>query len=80
MFPLRRIGRDEREIRRYKTPLGVFNIRRVAFRFLLFKITGKQFKAYVANTTATANSSGQIVITYTAVKGNALASGIEILP
>jgi len=48
--------------------------------FDIYATAGGQNKAVVEQFTTTANSSGQIVITYTNVSGGAKSSGIEILP
>jgi hypothetical protein len=41
--------------------------------------TGARYKAALREFTATANSSGQIVITFTTVTDNATIEGIEII-
>ena len=49
--------------------------------FDIFQASGAEFRATIQQFSATPDSSGQIVIQYTASSvGNALASGIEILP
>jgi len=48
--------------------------------FDIYATAGGQNKAVVEQFTTTANSSGQIVISYTNVSGGAKSSGIEILP
>jgi len=47
--------------------------------FDIFATTGAQFKATTRDFTATASSSGQIVITFTTVTDNATIEGIEII-
>lgn len=46
----------------------------------IYADAGADFKATIKEFNALANGSGQIVIQYTAITNNALASGIEILP
>jgi hypothetical protein len=47
--------------------------------FDIFATTGAEFKATLNEFTATATSSGQIVLTFTTVKDNATIEGIEII-
>ena len=62
----------------------VFNVSingsQVLTNFDIIAAAGAANKAIVEQFTATANSSGQIVIQYSTVKDNAKSSGIEILP
>ena len=51
----------------------------VLSRLDLYATIGSQYKAYVRDFTATANSSGQIVVAFTSVTDNATISGIEIV-
>lgn len=61
----------------------VFNVQinnsSVLTNFDIFAAAGAQYRAVVREFTATANSSGQIVITFTTVTDNASIEGIEIL-
>ncbi|MBN1600741.1 MAG: AGE family epimerase/isomerase [Chitinispirillaceae bacterium] len=61
----------------------VFNVQinnsSVLTNFDIFAAAGAQYRAVVREFTATANSSGQIVITFTTVTDNASIGGIEIL-
>ena len=50
----------------------------VLTNFDIFAAAGAEFKANAQSFTATANASGQIVITFTTVLDNALVAGIEI--
>ncbi len=56
------------------------NDQQVLTNFDIYATAGGQNKAVVEQFTTTANSSGQIVITYINVSGGAKSSGIEILP
>jgi hypothetical protein len=51
----------------------------VLSNFDLFATTGAEFKATLRDFTATANSSGQIVVKLTTVTDNATIEGIEII-
>jgi hypothetical protein len=51
----------------------------VLTNFDIFAAAGGKNRALVKEFTATANSSGQIIATYTTVKDNAKSSGIEVL-
>ncbi|MFL5306520.1 MAG: malectin domain-containing carbohydrate-binding protein, partial [Polyangia bacterium] len=51
----------------------------VLSNFDIFAATGAAFKATLRDFTATATSSGQIVVTLTTVKDNATIEGIEII-
>jgi beta-galactosidase len=50
----------------------------VLANFDIVKASGGENIANIQQFTATANASGQIVITFTSVTNNALISGIEI--
>ena len=69
----------------FQTAAGkrVFNVAingtTVLSNFDIFATTGAEFKATLRDFTATANSSGQIVIKTTTVTDNATIEGIEII-
>jgi hypothetical protein len=69
----------------YQTATGkrVFNVgingTTVLSNFDIYAVAGGQYKAFVREFTATANTSGQIVINFTTVKDNATIGGIEII-
>ncbi|MBN1601643.1 MAG: hypothetical protein JW915_08545, partial [Chitinispirillaceae bacterium] len=69
----------------YQTATGArrFNVlingTAVLTNFDIYSVTGARYKALVREFTATANGSGQIVITFTTVTDNATISGIEII-
>jgi uncharacterized protein (DUF362 family) len=69
----------------YQTATGkrVFNVAingtTVLSNFDIYAAAGTNYKAVVRDFNATANSSGQIVITFTTVTDNATIEGIEIL-
>jgi len=69
----------------YQTATGkrIFNVvingTTVLSNFDIYAVTNARFKAIVREFTATANSSGQIVINFTTVTDNATIEGIEIL-
>ncbi|HXU63931.1 MAG TPA: malectin domain-containing carbohydrate-binding protein [Polyangia bacterium] len=70
----------------FQTAAGkrVFNVAingtTVLTNFDIFAAAGAAFKAVLREFTATANASGQIVITFTTVTDNATIEGIELVP
>jgi mannose/cellobiose epimerase-like protein (N-acyl-D-glucosamine 2-epimerase family) len=69
----------------YQTAVGArrFNVAingsTVLNNFDIYATTGARYKAVIREFTATANGSGQIVITFTTVTDNATIEGIEII-
>ncbi len=69
----------------YQTATGrrVFNVAingtTVLSNFDIYSVAGARYKAVLREFTATANASGQIVITFTTVTDNATIEGIEII-
>jgi hypothetical protein len=51
----------------------------VLSNFDVFQVAGGLKKALVESFTARANSQGKLTITFTAIKGNAMVSGLEVL-